>query len=70
MVKYFCDVCGKEMSATAMMYAWSIRAQGEGTANKNVIDKAYNCVCNDCKSRIFIHISNLQNSSNEGETNG
>ncbi len=70
MVKYFCDVCGKEMSATDIMYAWSIRAQGEGTANKNVISKAYNCVCNDCKSRIFIHISNLQNFSNEGETNG
>lgn len=70
MVKYFCDVCGKEMSDTAMMYAWSIRAQGEGTANKNVISKAYNCVCGNCKSRIFIYISNLQEFSNEGETNG
>lgn len=70
MVKYFCDICGKEMSTTDMMYAWNIRAQGEGVTNKNVISNAYNCVCSDCKNRIFIYISDLQNFSNEGETNG
>lgn len=69
MVKYFCDICGKEMSTTDMMYAWSIRAQGEGTANKGTLGKAYNCVCPACKNKIFTCGSNLQNSE-EGETNG
>lgn len=49
MTKTFCDVCSKEMSATDMMYAWSIRAQGEGVTNKNSISNAYNCVCSNCK---------------------
>ena len=54
MTKYFCDTCGKEMSALDMMYAWSIRARGEGTANRDVLDKAYNYVCTDCKNKIYL----------------
>ena len=69
MTKYFCDSCGKEMSALDMMYAWRIRARGEGTANRDVLDKTYNYVCTDCKNKIFVYVSNLQNSE-EGETNG
>ena len=69
MTKYFCDVCGKEMSVTDMINAWSIRARGEGTANRGVFSKAYNCVCTTCKNKIFTYVSNLQNSE-EGETNG
>lgn len=69
MTKYFCDVCNKEMGALDMIYAWSIRARGEGTANRGVLGKAYDYVCADCKSKIFTYISNLQNSE-EGETNG
>lgn len=69
MTKYFCDVCGKEMSVTDMMYAWSIRAQGEGTANKGSF-RNINYICNDCKNKIFIHVNDLRNFSNEGETNG
>lgn len=69
MTKYFCDVCGKEMGFTDMMYAWSIRAQGEGTANRGILGKAYNCVCTACKNKIFTRISDLQNAE-EGEING
>lgn len=69
MTKYFCDVCGKEMRDIDMMYAWSIRAQGEGTANKGTLSKAYNCVCTACKNKIFTRVNDLQNSE-EGETNG
>lgn len=69
MTKTFCDVCGKEMNAMDMINAWSIRAQGEGTVNRGVFGKAYNCVCTNCKNKIFTHINNLQNSE-EGETNG
>ncbi len=69
MTKYFCDVCDKEMSATDMINAWSIRTQGEGTVNRSAFGKAYNCVCTDCKNKIFTYIGNLQNSE-EGETNG
>lgn len=68
MTKYFCDVCGKEMSTMDMINAWSIRARGEGTANNRSIC-AYNCVCTTCKNKIFTYISDLQNSE-EGETNG
>lgn len=69
MTKYFCDVCGKEMSTMDMINAWSIQARGEGTANRSVLSKAYNCVCTTCKNKIFTYVSNLQNSE-EGETNG
>lgn len=69
MTKYFCDVCGKEMDVMDMVYAWSIQAQGEGTANRGILGKAYNCVCTACKNKIFTYVSNLQNSE-EGETNG
>ncbi len=70
MTKYFCDICGKEMSALDMMYIWSIRVQGEGTANRgSVLGKAYDCVCTDCKNKIITYVNNLQNSE-EGETNG
>ena len=69
MTKYFCDVCGKEMSVMDMINAWSIQARGEGTANRGVLGKVYNCVCATCKNKIFTYVSNFQNSE-EGETNG
>ncbi len=69
MTKYFCDVCGKEMSVMDRINAWSIQARGEGTANRGVLGKVYNCVCATCKNKIFTYVSNLQNSE-EGETNG
>ena len=51
-------------------YAWSIRTYGEGIAIKYIFGETYNCVCNDCKNKIFAYVRDLQNSSNEGETNG
>lgn len=32
--------------------------------------KVYGCVCNECYNKIMTFINDLQNSSNEGETNG
>lgn len=34
------------------------------------VDKVYSCVCNECYNKIMTFINDLQNSSNEGETNG
>lgn len=66
MTKTFCDVCGKEMNARTMRMSWSI-----GTyKHSGFIDKAYSCVCNKCYNKIMTFINDLQNSSNEGETNG
>ena len=59
MTKTFCDVCGKEMNARTMCMIRNI-----------MIDKVYSCVCNECYNKIVAFINDLQNSSNEGETNG
>lgn len=70
MAKYFCDICGKKMGLKDKAYAWSIQTHGEGIAIKYIFGETYNCVCNDCKNKIFAYVRDLQNSSNEGETNG
>ena len=66
MTKTFCDVCGKEMNARTMCMSWSIMTK----KREGFVDKVYSCVCNGCYNKIMAFISDLQNSSNEGETNG
>lgn len=66
MTKTFCDVCGKEMNARMMCMSWNIMTK----KHEGFIDKTYSCVCNKCYNKIVAFINDLQNSSNEGETNG
>lgn len=66
MTKTFCDVCGKEMNARTMCMSWNIMTK----KHSGFIDKVYSCVCNECYNKIITFINDLQNSSNEGETNG
>lgn len=66
MTKTFCDVCGKEMNARRMCMSWNIMTR----KHEGFVDKAYSCVCNKCYNKIMTFINDLQNSSNEGETNG
>lgn len=66
MTKTFCDVCGKEMNARMMCMSWNIMTK----KHEGFIDKTYSCVCNKCYNKIMVFINDLQNSSNEGETNG
>ena len=66
MTKTFCDVCGKEMNARTMCMSWNIMTK----KREGFVDKVYSCVCNKCYNKIMVFINDLQNSSNEGETNG
>lgn len=66
MTKTFCDVCGKEMNARTMCMSWNIMTKKDN----GFIDKVYSCVCNKCYNKIMVFINDLQNFSNEGETNG
>lgn len=66
MTKTFCDVCGKEMNARTMCMSWNIMTKKDS----GFIDKVYSCVCNECYNKIMTFINDLQNFSNEGETNG
>lgn len=66
MTKTFCDICGKEMNARMMCMSWNIMTK----KHEGFVDKVYNCVCNKCYNKIMTLINDLQNSSNEGETNG
>lgn len=66
MTKTFCDVCGKEMNARTMCMSWNIMTK----KREGFVGKVYSCVCNGCYNKIMAFISDLQNFSNEGETNG
>ena len=66
MTKTFCDVCGKEMNARTMGMSWNITMK----KREDFFGQVYNCVCNKCYNKIMTLINDLQNFSNEGETNG
>lgn len=77
MTKTFCDVCGKELSALEQMNSYNVAITSKNRTLRTPwvkvcpeVCKVYSCVCNGCYNKIMAFINDLQNFSNEGETNG
>lgn len=65
MIKYFCDVCGKELDSMELCRYHQILIKGQGSSNDGVPYMIFNCVCNSCKSKIVSYIKGIMESEGE-----